>query len=134
MSADEDKLTWSKGSVNALNTSDLDAELIFYFHRNDSQAGGVTGYTNVCAGAWKNVATGKFFNENFEMVDEDDAVYMTVANKSTYYAEFFLRDTGTYFCYISGAPGWNSWANLYQYPYRWKIYPVTATGEVVPFL
>lgn len=130
ISADDEKLSWTKGSVNTLNTSDLDTKLIFYFHRNDSQAGGVTGYPNVCAGAWKNVATGKFFNENFDLVaDESAAVYMTVANKSTYYAEFFLRNTGTYFCYISGVPGWNSWANLYQYPYRWKIYPVTATEK-----
>jgi hypothetical protein len=129
ISATDDKLSWTKGSITTLGTADVDSKLVFYFHRDDSKEGGVNGYNSVCAGAWKSAYNGKFFNENFDMVnDENSAAYMTVANKSSYYsAEFFRGNTGTYFCYINGVPGWNSWANLYQYPYRWQIYPVTAT-------
>jgi hypothetical protein len=124
-SNDKQTLSWTQGSVTNINPSDVDPKFVFYFHRDDTKAGGVTGYNNVCAGAWKNVATDKFVKEDFTFGSEAEAVYMTIANKNANYAEFFLRDTGTYFCYINGAPGWHSWANLYQYPYRWQIYPVT---------
>lgn len=128
-SDDKQTLSWTQGTVTNINPSDVDPKFVFYFHRDDTKKGGVTGYNNVCAGAWKNVATGQFVKEDFTFGSEADAVYMTIANKNANYAEFFLRDTGTYFCYIDGVPSWHSWAHLYQYPYRWRIYPVTATPK-----
>lgn len=108
---------------NIANNPTVTADMVFLFHRDDTKAGGVSGYQNVCAGAWVSASNGNFLQENFTFGPEASAVYMTIASRTNQRWYFFLRDTGLYFYYDNFVPMWGAWG--FAYTSQWNIYPVT---------
>lgn len=108
---------------NIATNPTVTADMVFLFHRDDTKAGGVSGYQNVCAGAWVSASDGKFLQEDFTFGSEQSAVYMTIACRNNQRWYFFLRDTGQYFYYNNSVPMWGPYG--FAYTSQWNIYPVT---------
>lgn len=114
------KLTW----VACDSGVDLtpDASMVFRYHRDDNQAGGVSLSYPQSAGAWYNPAAQNYMQEDFSFGPEATAVYTTCATQlqSTV---LYLRNTGLYFYFDnSNNPNWGTSGSSYHY--RWDVYKV----------
>lgn len=132
------KLGWAECPIDpyiqdlsqATGSKVVGAEYVFYYHKDDTKIYNV-GYATQSAGALFNPTANAYLKDDFTFGPDNEAVYVTCANPSSYntYAQLYSSVTGDQLYYDPNAStykwGWLAMA----YPSKWEIYPVTVTTQ-----
>ena len=116
------KLIWVEYDGGNLT---ITSDMVFRYHRDDTQGGGVSASYPQSAGAWLSPAAQageNYLQQDFTFGPEATAVYTTCATQlqSTV---LYLGNTGNYFYFDTyNNPNWGSLGKYYHY--RWDVYEV----------
>ena len=116
--------------IQTVITTVVPANNVFYYHKDDTKIYNV-GYATQSAGALFNPTANAYLKDDFTFGPDNEAVYVTCANPSSYntYAQLYSSVTGDQLYYDPDAFTYKwGWLAI-AYPSKWEIYPVTVTSN-----